>query len=102
MREILPSEKVAEAALKSIQTFQSGVVSEVQAAVRANPVVIVGMATNPFVKKARTLLKERGVEFKYLEYGSYISGWKQRLAIKLWSGWPTFPQVFIEGSLIGG
>ena len=23
-------------------------------------------------------------------------------AIKLWSGWPTFPQVFVDGTLIGG
>ena len=27
---------------------------------------------------------------------------KKRLAIKLWSGWPTFPQVFVRGVLIGG
>ena len=36
------------------------------------------------------------------EYGSYFSKWKERLAIKLWSGWPTFPQVFVRASLIGG
>ena len=28
--------------------------------------------------------------------------WRERLAIKLWSGWPTFPQVFVKGALIGG
>jgi glutaredoxin-related protein len=28
--------------------------------------------------------------------------WKQRLAIKMWSGWPTFPQVFVRGVLVGG
>jgi monothiol glutaredoxin len=27
---------------------------------------------------------------------------KERLAIKLWSGWPTFPQVYVHGVLIGG
>ncbi|MDB4971522.1 MAG: hypothetical protein JWN44_7211, partial [Myxococcales bacterium] len=27
---------------------------------------------------------------------------KRRLAIKLWSGWPTFPQVFVRGTLLGG
>ena len=31
-----------------------------------------------------------------------FSEWKKRLAIKLWSGWPTFPQVFVRGTLIGG
>lgn len=28
--------------------------------------------------------------------------WKPRLAIKMLSGWPTFPQVFVDGVLIGG
>jgi monothiol glutaredoxin len=42
------------------------------------------------------------VPYTYLSYGSYFSQWKQRLAIKLWSGWPTFPQVFLKGELVGG
>jgi glutaredoxin-related protein len=42
------------------------------------------------------------VTYKYLEYGSYLSQWKTRLAIKLWSGFPTFPQVYVNGTLIGG
>jgi glutaredoxin-related protein len=65
-------------------------------------VVVVGRAQNPFVKKARTLLEKEGVRFTYLEYGSYLSGWKVRLAIKLWAGFPTFPMVFLDGTLIGG
>ena len=53
-------------------------------------------------ERARQVLSDAGVEFTYLEYGSYFSRWKERLAIKLWSGWPTFPQVFVRGVLIGG
>lgn len=64
--------------------------------------VVVGMAQNPFVKKARAALEKAGIPFTYLEYGSYFSQWKERLAIKLWSGWPTFPQVFVRGTLVGG
>nr|MBK7070290.1 glutaredoxin [Deltaproteobacteria bacterium] len=60
------------------------------------------MAQNPVVKSARKLLDEEGVKFTYLEYGSYVSKWKERLAIKLWAGFPTFPMVFIDGVLIGG
>ncbi|HEX7602476.1 MAG TPA: glutaredoxin domain-containing protein, partial [Polyangiaceae bacterium] len=52
--------------------------------------------------KVRNALSEAGIEFKYVEYGSYFSKWKERLAIKLWSGWPTFPQVFVRGVLLGG
>lgn len=60
------------------------------------------MAQNPHVRKVRSELREAGIEFHYLEYGSYLSSWAPRLAIKLWSGWPTFPQVFVRGTLIGG
>ena len=60
------------------------------------------MAQNPHVKRARRALEAAGVEFHYLEYGSYLTGWRRRLAIKMWSGWPTFPQVFVRGTLIGG
>ena len=45
---------------------------------------------------------EAGVPFTYLEFGSYLKAWKERLAIKMWSGWPTFPQVYVRGTLIGG
>jgi monothiol glutaredoxin len=82
--------------------FHADVVSRVQEAVARDPVVVVGMAQNPFVKKARQALTEAGVTFTYLEFGSYLSAWKERLAIKMWSGWPTFPQVYVRGTLIGG
>lgn len=71
-------------------------------AVASDDVVVVGMRQNPFPKKVRKALDEAGVKYTYLEYGSYLSMWKQRLAIKMWSGWPTFPQVFVKGELIGG
>jgi glutaredoxin-related protein len=38
----------------------------------------------------------------YLEYGSYFSDWRRRTALKMWTGWPTFPMVFVRGALIGG
>jgi glutaredoxin-related protein len=31
-----------------------------------------------------------------------MSKWRERLVIKMWSGWPLFPQVFVQGSLVGG
>ncbi len=85
-----------------MSTFHADIVREVADAVAKDPVVVVGMAQNPHVKKARKALEAAGVAFTYLEYGSYFSQWKQRLAIKLWSGWPTFPQVFVRGTLLGG
>jgi glutaredoxin-related protein len=60
------------------------------------------MTQNPVVKKARKVLEAANMPYAYLSYGSYLSKWKERLAIKIWSGWPTYPQVFIDGKLIGG
>jgi len=78
------------------------VISEIEAALRAHTVVVVGMAQNPHVRNVRRALEEATVPFHYMEYGSYFSKWRDRLAIKLYSGWPTFPQVFVRGTLLGG
>jgi monothiol glutaredoxin len=94
--------KLSPLALERIQKFHPQIVREVAEAVAKNAVVVVGMDQNPVVKRARALLSEASVPYTYLAYGSYFSQWKQRLAIKLWSGWPTFPQVFVQGELVGG
>jgi glutaredoxin-related protein len=101
-RRLLDRTRVAPQAQQEMRQFHAGIVEEVERAVAESPVVVVGMAQNPHVKRARKALTEAGVEFKYLEYGSYLSAWKERLAIKMWSGWPTFPQVFVRGVLLGG
>lgn len=90
------------AAAQACAAFHPTIVEEVAATVAKDDVVVVGMAQNPVVKRARAALTEAGVPFTYLEYGSYFSQWKQRLGIKMWSGWPTFPQVFVKGVLVGG
>ena len=60
------------------------------------------MAGNPHVRRARKLLDAAGIAYHYLEYGSYFSEWRRRNALKMWTGWPTFPMVFVKGTLIGG
>ncbi len=78
------------------------VVHNVHAASMSNAVLVVGMAGNPFCKRARKALDAAGVPHQYLEYGSYVSRWRERLALKMWTGWPTFPMVFVKGVLVGG
>ncbi|MEM9693486.1 MAG: glutaredoxin domain-containing protein [Myxococcota bacterium] len=75
---------------------------EVMAAVAEHDVVVVGMAVNPFPKRARRLLDAENIPHRYLEYGSYLSGWRARTTLKMWTGWPTFPMVFVKGQLVGG
>lgn len=77
-------------------------VDEVAQAINQHAVVVVGMAQNPYPKKARALLDAQGIAYHYLEYGSYWSEWKRRGALKMWSGWQTFPMIFVKGTLIGG
>ena len=101
-RPRLEERSIAAAALSAMESFQAEVVRGVQEAIRHKGVVVVGMAQNPHVKNVRSALADAGIEFEYLEFGSYFSKWRERLAIKLWSGWPTFPQVFVRGVLIGG
>lgn len=101
-RPVLSSEKLSPEVAAYMAGYHQQTVNEVAGTVATNKIVVVGMGMNPFVKKARAALSEAGVDFKYLEYGNYFSLWKPRLAIKLWSGWPTFPQVFVDGKLIGG
>lgn len=101
-RATLSHDKIAAKAAAKIAGFHANVVEEVRRAIADSPVVVVGMAQNPHVKRVRRALEGAGVDYRYLEYGSYLSQWHARLAIKLWSGWPTFPQVFVAGTLIGG
>jgi monothiol glutaredoxin len=101
-RPRLDEKSVAPTALSAMESFHAEGVREIEEAVRRNHVVVVGMAQNPHVRRVREALDEAGVTYTYIEHGSYFSKWKERLAIKLWSGWPTFPQVFVNGTLIGG
>jgi len=85
-----------------IATLHADLLREVEAAIAANDIVVIGMAQNPHVRRAQRMLESARLPFKYLEYGSYLNKWRRRNALKMWSGWPTFPMVFVKGVLIGG
>ena len=101
-RTILPESQIHPAVREKIASYRTDILKEVQAAVAANDIVVVGMRQNPFPKKARKLLDAAGIAYKYLEYGSYLGEWRRRLVLKMWTGWPTFPMVFVKGVLVGG
>ena len=102
MRPDLQSPDLTPEAAAAAASFHTDVVTRVREAIASSPVVVVGMAWNPPVKQARKALDEAGIPYHYVEIGNYTNQWRQRLAIKLWSGWPTFPQVFVRGVLVGG
>jgi glutaredoxin-related protein len=101
-RMILPEAQIHPAVREKVASYRAETIREVQAAVAANEIVVVGMRQNPFPKKARKLLDAAGRAYKYLEYGGYFGGYRERLPLKMWSGWPTLPMVFVKGVLVGG
>lgn len=102
MREIFPEAKVHPAIQKKLETYRRDEVERVKALIAAHRLVVVGMSQNPFPKKARRFLDQKGIPYEYLGIGSYLSEWRRRLVLKMWTGWPTFPMIFLDGTLIGG
>lgn len=101
-RPVLSEERIHPAVRDTVANHYRETLQQVQDAVAANAVVVVGMRQNPFPRKARKALQAAGVPFQYLEYGSYFSEWRRRTALKMWTGWPTLPMVFVKGQLVGG
>jgi len=101
-RPLFDAAKVHPAIAEAIATFHRDIIDEVQRAIAAHRVVVVGMKQNPFPRRARKALDRAGIAYHYLEYGSYLNTYRRRLALKMWTGWPTFPMIFVDGTLIGG
>jgi monothiol glutaredoxin len=101
-RQILDESRIHPAIRELVATSHADIVREVQEAIAANDVVVVGMAINPAPGKARNALDAAKIPYKYLEFGSYFSEWRRRSALKMWTGWQTFPMVFVKGVLVGG
>ena len=101
-RSILDETHIHPAIRSKVAGHQRAMVQEVIEAIEGNDVVVVGMGFNPFPKKACKALDTIDQPYKYLEYGNYFNNWRKRNALKMWTGWPTFPMVFVKGTLVGG
>lgn len=101
-RPVLAESAIHPSIRKCIAEHHLPVIQRVQSAVAQHAVVVVGLSGNPFVGKARKALAAAGVAHEYIELGSYFSQWRLRNALKMWTGWPTFPMVFVRGTLVGG
>lgn len=101
-RKTLDITRVDEAIRDKHESDFAETVEEVRQTVEREGVVVIGMEYNPYCARARKALQKANIPFTYLEYGGYTKEWRRRTAIKMWSGWHTFPQVFVKGVLIGG
>ena len=96
-RCVLDESQIHPAVRERVATLHADVVQQVRAAIAQHAVV-----GNPHCRRARRMLDAAGVAHHYLEYGSYLNQWRRRNALKMWTGWPTFPMVFVKGVLVGG
>lgn len=101
-RPILEEQHLHPAIRERVASHHADTLKQVQQAIASHPVVVIGMASNPFVKKARKALDAAGVQHHDIDIGSYFSDWRRRNALKMWCGWPTLPMVFVKGVLVGG
>lgn len=101
-RKVLPVDRVSSELKTSLEKFHPDVVEKVEQEIQKNKVVVVGMRGNYFVKKAIKNLTHWNIPFQYLEFGSYFSQYNERVTLKMWTGFSTFPMIFINGVLIGG
>lgn len=101
-RATLAETQIHAAVRERVASHHAATVQQVQDAVARHPVVVVGMAQNPWVRTAHRALDAAGVSHHDINFGSYFSEWRRRNALKMWSGWPTFPMVFVKGMLVGG
>lgn len=102
IRPVLAESAIHPAIRQHIAEHHLLVIAKVQQAIAQHAVVVVGLSGNPFVGKARKALAAAGVAHEYIEFGTYFSQWRLRNALKMWTGWPTFPMVFVRGTLVGG
>ena len=101
-RPVLDESRIHTSIRDTVANYHRHMVDQVEVAIAKHTVLVVGMALNPMPKKARAALDAAGIAHGYLEFGSYFNTWRERNALKMWTGWPTFPMVFVKGALVGG
>jgi glutaredoxin-related protein len=102
VRSTFDPARVHPAIASQLGGYQAELISRVEELIQRHDVVVVGMTMNPFPGRARKLLDAQGIEYEYLGLGSYLSQWRLRLGLKMWTGWPTFPMIFVKRTFIGG
>lgn len=88
-------------------TSMAEAVESVKEAVQKNPVVIFmkGTPTVPqcgFSARSVSILREIGVPYDSVNVMDNVGNPGVREAVKEYSKWPTIPQLFVNGELIGG
>lgn len=79
-------------------------IERIKSQVESNPVLLYMKGTPDFPQcgfsgRAVQILEQCGVEFAYV---NVFEDPEIRENLKVYSNWPTFPQLFVKGELVGG
>ena len=89
-------------AQNEIALFQQSFVEELQCMINNFDIVVIGVQLSSRNRQVSSLLQATNHTVKELYLRPWMMDKHKKLAVMLWSGWPTFPQIFIRGMLIGG
>lgn len=67
-----------------------------------DPMPCTGSPSSPrcgFSSSIVQILKENGIQFDYFDI---LSDENVRQGLKTYSNWPTYPQLYVHGKLVGG
>lgn len=70
--------------------------------IETDTIVVLDMSNGTYMEKIQSIFRMKGLEIDLQEFGTPFTKKNEREAIKAWSGWQTFPQIFVNGYLIGG
>jgi monothiol glutaredoxin len=94
----------ARGAAQTYEVVEMDVVERIKAELSSSPVVLFMKGTPDFPQcgfSAQTVaaLRALGAEFKHV---NIFEEPEMREALKRYSNWPTYPQLYVKGELVGG
>mmetsp|Transcript_21310 Transcript_21310/g.40490 ORF Transcript_21310/g.40490 Transcript_21310/m.40490 type:complete len:152 (-) Transcript_21310:128-583(-) len=85
-----------------VRMMSSSPMEFAKAEIEGNKVVVFSKSFCPFCKKTKSLLTEKGVDFKLYELNEMDNGGEIQDALLEISGQKTVPNIFINGVHVGG
>ena len=99
-RSVLEESRIHSAIRDKIANHHADIVAEVEAAIAKHHVVVVAWRRTPCQRKRKCSMPQAS-RTTIWNTGA-LNNWRRRNALKMWTGWPTFPMVFVDHVLVGG
>ena len=83
-------------AQSEIALFQRSFIEGLQCMINNCDIVVIGVQLSPQNNQVSALLQLTNHTVKKLYLRPWMLDKHKKLAVMLWSGWPTFPQIFLS------